>query len=171
LDLREVSVAEAWLRKYPERTVLAVSTDTNGRPNIIALGWNMPTSNRPPMAAISVNHHSLSHRLIHEGGEFVLVFPSREMESAVIYCGTHSGREVDKFKETGLTPLKAKHVKPPLIAEAVVNMECKVIGELATGDHTIFVGEILAAYVSEEPRKVLFNLGRDEKGNRVFGGF
>lgn len=164
-------MAEAWLRKYPERTVLAVSADANGKANMIALGWNMPTSNRPPMAAISVNHRSLSHRLIHEGGEFVLVFPSKEMEDAVMYCGTHSGRDVDKFKETGLTPVKAKHVKPPLIAEAVVNMECKVVGELVTGDHTIFVGEILAAYVSDKPMKVLFNLGRDEKGNRVFGGF
>jgi flavin reductase (DIM6/NTAB) family NADH-FMN oxidoreductase RutF len=169
--LKGVTAAEAWLRKYPERTVLAVSADLNGRPNMIALGWNMPTSNRPPMAAISVNHRSLSHKLIHEGREFVLVFPSREMEDAVMYCGTHSGRNVDKFKETGLTSVKAKHVKPPLIAEAVVNMECRVVGELTTGDHTIFVGEILAAYVSEEPRKVLFNLGRNEKGERVFGGF
>jgi flavin reductase (DIM6/NTAB) family NADH-FMN oxidoreductase RutF len=169
--LREVSASEAWLRKYPERTVMVVSTDNNGRSNIISLGWNMPTSGKPPMAAISVNHGSLSHKLISEGKEFVLVFPSSKMESAVIYCGTHSGREFDKFKKTGLTPVKARHVKPPLIAEAVVNMECRVVGELLTGDHTLFAGEILAAYVTEEDKKVLFNLGPDEKGNRIFGGF
>jgi flavin reductase (DIM6/NTAB) family NADH-FMN oxidoreductase RutF len=170
-DLKEVAASEAWLRKYPERTVLAVSADVEGRPNMIALGWNMPTSNNPPMAAISVNHRSLSHRLIREGKEFVLVFPSRDMENAVMYCGTNSGREVDKFKETGLTPLKARYVKPPLVKEAVVNMECRVVGELLTGDHTLFIGEILTAYVSEEPNEVLFNLGPDKKGNRIFGGF
>lgn len=169
--MREVTVEEAWLRKYPERTVLAVSVDERGKPNIITLGWNMPTSNNPPMAAISVNLKAHSHKLIHEGGEFVLVFPSIEMEEEVMYCGTHSGREVDKFKETGLTPAPAKYVKPPLIEEAVVNMECKVVGELRTGDHTLFAGEILTAYLSEEPRKVLFNLGPDKDGRRRFGGF
>ena len=169
--MREVSVSEAWLRKYPERTVMAVSTDSKGRANIISLGWNMPTSGKPPIAAISVNHGSLSHKLIREGKEFVLVFPSREMEGAVMYCGTHSGRDVDKFKETSLTPVRSRHVKPPLIKEAVVNMECRVIGELLTGDHTLFAGEILAAYITEEDKKVLFNLGPDDKGNRVFGGF
>jgi len=164
--LREVTVGEAWARKYPERTVLAVSADKDGKANVITLGWNMPTSSRPPMAAISVGLTRYSHQLISEGGEFVLCFPSEDMEAAVRYCGTHSGREVDKFKETGLTPLPAKYVKPPLIGECVVNMECRVVGQLRTGDHTIFVGEILAAYLSEEKKKVLFNLGNDK-----FGGF
>jgi flavin reductase (DIM6/NTAB) family NADH-FMN oxidoreductase RutF len=169
--LREVTADEAWLRKYPERTVLAVSADEAGRPNIIALGWNMPTSSNPPMAVISVGVTRHSHRLIHEGGAFVLVFPSIEIKEAVMYCGTHSGREVDKFKETGLTPLPSKYVAPPLIKEGVVNMECKVMGELRTGDHTIFAGEILTAYISKEYTKALFNMGRDEEGRRKFRGF
>jgi flavin reductase (DIM6/NTAB) family NADH-FMN oxidoreductase RutF len=169
--LREVTADEAWLRKYPERTVLAVSTDGAGRPNIIALGWNMPTSHNPSMAVISVGLGRYSHRLIHEGGEFVLVFPSIEIEEDVLYCGTHSGREVDKFKETGLTPLPSKYVVPPLIKEGVVNMECKVVGELRTGDHTIFAGEILTAYISKEHKQALFNMGRDEEGRRKFRGF
>lgn len=169
--LREVTAEEAWLRKYPERTVLAVSIDKKGKPNIITLGWNMPTSMTPPMAAISVGLTRYSHKLIHEGKEFVLVFPSIEMEEEVMYCGTYSGRDVDKFKETGLTPVPAKYVRSPLIEEGVVNMECKVVGELRTGDHTIFAGEILTAYVSEEPKKVLFNLGLDKHGRRRFRGF
>lgn len=86
-------------------------------------------------------------------------------------CGTCSGRDVDKFKETGLTPIPAQQVRPPLIKEGVVNMECKVIGELRTGDHTIFAGEIVAAYLTDEPKKVLFNMGPDEHGNRRFSGF
>lgn len=169
--MRETTTVQAWLRKYPERTVLAVSIDRGGKPNLIALGWNMPTSYEPPMAAISVGVKRYSHELIRESREFVLVFPSIEMEEAVVYCGTYSGRDVDKFKETGLTPVPSKYVKPPLVKEAVVNMECRVVNELRTGDHTIFVGEILAAYVSDEPRKVLFNLGPDKSGKRVFSGF
>ena len=164
--LREVPVEEAWKRKYPERTVLAVSISKDGKPNIITLGWNMPTSFKPPMVAISVGLTRYSHKLISESGEFVLAFPSEGMEDALLFCGTHSGRDVDKFKATGLTPVKAKYVKPPLIAEATVNMECRVVGSIRTGDHTIFVGEILAAYVSDEDKPVLFNVG-----NWVFKGF
>ncbi len=169
--LQEVTADEAWLRKYPERTVLAVSSDRNGRPNIITLGWNMPTSRTPPMAVISVGVTRYSHNLIHDSGAFVLVFPSIEIEAAVLYCGTHSGRNVDKFKATGLTPLPAQHVMPPLVKEGVVNMECQVVGELRTGDHTLFVGEILAAYISTEYTTALFNMGPDDQGRRQFRGF
>lgn len=164
--LKEVPVEEAWKRKYPERTVLAVSISKDGKPNIITLGWNMPTSFKPPMVAISVGLTRYSHKLISESGEFVLAFPSEGMEDTLLFCGTHSGRDVDKFKATGLTPIKAKYVKPPLIAEATVNMECRVVGSIRTGDHTIFVGEILTAYISDEDKPVLFNVG-----NWVFKGF
>lgn len=169
--MREVSADEAWLRKYPERTVLAASVDSTGRANLIALGWNMPTSHSPPIAAISIGITRYSHQLIHENKEFVLVFPSYEMQNQVMYCGTYSGRNVDKFQETGLTPVPAKYVQPPLVKEAVVNMECRVIGEMRTGDHTLFAGEILTAYISDEAHQVLFNMGPDEKGNRRFHGF
>ncbi len=169
--MREVSADEAWLRKYPERTVLAASVDSKGQANLIALGWNMPTSHSPPIAAISIGITRYSHQLVHESQEFVLVFPSFEMRDQVMYCGTHSGRAVDKFQQTGLTPVPAKYVQPPLVKEAVVNMECRVIGELRTGDHTLFAGEILTAYISDEVRQVLFNMGPDEQGNRRFRGF
>ncbi|MCD6508818.1 MAG: flavin reductase family protein [Thermoprotei archaeon] len=51
------------------------------------------------------------------------------------------------------------YVKSLLTAEATVNMECRVVASLETGDHTIFVGEILTAYVSEEDKPILFNMG------------
>lgn len=169
--MREVSADEAWLRKYPERTVLVASVDSKGHANLIALGWNMPTSHSPPIAAISIGITRYSHQLIHESQEFVLVFPSYEMQDQVMYCGTYSGRDVDKFQQTGLTPVPAKFVQPPLVKEAVVNMECQVIGELRTGDHTLFAGEVLTAYISDKAHPVLFNMGPDEHGNRRFRGF
>ena len=76
-----------------------------------------------------------------------------------MYCGTVSGRDVDKFANTDLVPLPADIVRPPLIQGAVVNMECKVVGTLDTGDHTIFVGEILAAYEEPEQKEILLNFG------------
>ena len=150
----------------PERVVLAVSFDAeNNRSNIIALGWKMRTSFQPPMHAISVGKTRYSHQLLKERGAFVLAFPGEDLAEQVLFCGTNSGRNVGKFKEAGLTQIKAKSVKPSLIGECVVNLECKVAGSLDTGDHTIFVGEVLNSWVSEK-KKILLSIG-DEEGCKV----
>lgn len=162
--MKEVSANEAWKRKYPESVVLVTSVDKEGNPNIIALGWSMCTSFVPPMVAISVGKTRYSHKLISESKEFVFTFPHEGMKDEVLYCGTHSGKKVDKFEETGLTAVPGKHVRPPLIEECLVNMECRVVGELDTGDHTIFAGKILTAYVSEKSGKRLYSLGGDKLG-------
>ncbi len=168
---REVSFGEAGSRWHsPERVVLGVSVDSDGRANIIALGWKMHTSGDPPMVAISVAPPRYSHKLISEGGEFVLAVPGEDMADATLLCGTRSGRDCDKFREAGLTALPARIVKPPLIGEALANLECVVRGRLDTGDHTIFAGEVVASHVSEkEGRRNLLGRG-DESGYEPKGG-
>lgn len=161
--MREVDYAEAAkISEKPSRVVLAVSYDrVNSRYDIIALGWKMRTSIKPPMVAISVGKTRYSHELLLNEKEFVLAFPGGDIASEVLRCGTVSGRDCDKFEDTGLTPVKAKHVKPSLIAECTVNYECAVRGVLETGDHTVFAGEVLASYISEE-KKLLLSAGREE---------
>ncbi len=156
---REVPVSRAWERKYPEQVVMVTTIGKEGRPNIITLGWAMPTSGTPPMCAISIGLERYSHALLEQVPEFVLTFPAEDMEKAMLLCGTRSGREVDKFQETGLSALPATRVRPPLIGEAVTNMECKVVGAYRTGDHTIFVGEIVAAHHGTREARRLYNLG------------
>lgn len=165
--LIECEIGKAIARKYPEQIVLVTSVGAMGKPNIITMGWSMFCSGNPPMVAISVGKTRHSHKLISETKEFVYTFPGEDLEKEMLYCGTHSGRDVDKFKETGLKAVKARSVKPPLIEECIANFECQVVGEYDTGDHTIFVGKILAAWISEKARdkRRLFNLG-----SRKFGG-
>ena len=155
----ETTVEKAWKTKYPEQIVLVVTASAKDTFNIITIGWVMPTSSLPPMIAVSIGHSRYSYKLIMEIGEFALCFPSVEQKSAVIFCGTHSGKEYDKFKETGLGQISSKYIKPPIIADSVAAFECRVSGSLKTGDHTIFAGEILTAYVSEHPLKRLYNFG------------
>ena len=162
--MRECSVSEAWKKKYPERVVVAVTRDEEKeKVNFIPLGWFMPTSFQPPLVAISVGVTRYSHRLLQKTGEFVLFFPSPEMGDRIYYWGTHSGSKVDKLKEAPVKIQEAKFVRPPLVPEAVINLECKVVDSLRTGDHTIFVGRILAAYINEE-KELLFNLGEYKFG-------
>jgi len=133
----------------PRLTVLVTSVDKKGRANIITLSWAMPTSFDPPLVAISVGKQRYSHELIEGCKEFVVNLPPREILEKVKLCGSRSGRAVDKFSEAGLTQLPSNKVKPPRIKECVAHLECKLVDELRTGDHTIFVGEVVAASVDE----------------------
>ncbi|MFP3951759.1 MAG: flavin reductase family protein [Candidatus Bathyarchaeia archaeon] len=135
---------------FPTVCTLATCADEEGNGNIITLGWAMKTSGDPPMVAISVKPSRHSHDLIKDGGEFVLSIPTEEVLSELHYCGRNSGRDVNKFEETGLTPVTGERVNAPLIGECAANLECKLVSELTTGDHTIFVGEVVAAHVDGE---------------------
>jgi flavin reductase (DIM6/NTAB) family NADH-FMN oxidoreductase RutF len=165
--MRETSFQET-LKRWgrPERVVLAVTIDQNKKTNILTIGWKMRTSVDPPMVAISVGHKRHSHAIIRESKEFVLAVPGEDQSEAAMLCGTKSGKKYDKIMEAKLTPIPAKFIKPPLIAECIANLECKLVGELLTGDHTIFVGEVLNSWVSDDNRSNLLLIG-SESGYKV----
>lgn len=144
------------LTLYPRQTVLVTSRHL-GKDNIITLDWAMPVSFSPALVAISVAPKRFSHDMIKESKEFVLAIPTPEMQEAVLYCGSHSGRDTDKFKGSGLTKIKASKVKAQLIKEAGANLECRLFSSLEAGDHTIFVGEVLETH--KENDSTLINLG------------
>jgi flavin reductase (DIM6/NTAB) family NADH-FMN oxidoreductase RutF len=131
----------------PRLTVLTTSVDKNGKPNIITLSWAMPTSSDPPLVTISVGMQRYSHELIAGCEEFVVNIPPISILDKVKLCGSRSGRVADKFMEAGLTSISSKKVMPPRIKECVAHLECKLVGKFQTGDHTIFVGRVVAASV------------------------
>jgi len=88
-----------------------------------------------------------------------------------LFCGRASGRDHDKFREAGLTRLRGRKVKAPAIKECVAHLECKLHSQITTGDHTIFVGEIIEAYADKEvfrqeydlkKAKMIFHLGGND---------
>jgi flavin reductase (DIM6/NTAB) family NADH-FMN oxidoreductase RutF len=99
---------------------------------------------------ISVRKATYSHGLIAESREFVINFPTPALMRETELCGSMSGRTTDKFAATGLTALPASTVRPPLIAECPVNLECRVLDIQETGDHDLFLGEVLLAHADEE---------------------
>ncbi|MGI6550686.1 MAG: flavin reductase family protein [Syntrophomonadales bacterium] len=135
---------------YPIPVVLVTSIDQAGKPNIITIAWAGVVCSQPPMVGIAIRPSRYSHELITRSRELVVNMPTAEHLKMVDYCGMVSGREVDKFKETGFTPLPASRVKPPLIKECPVNMECEVRHILQLGAHDLFVAEIVVNHVDEE---------------------
>jgi flavin reductase (DIM6/NTAB) family NADH-FMN oxidoreductase RutF len=135
---------------HPMHTVLVTCAGKKARPNIITLAWAMPTSINPPLVAVSISPERHSHALIQETGQFVVNIPALNILKETLFCGRKSGSKHDKFKETGLTALRAKKVKPPTIKECVAHLECKLHSQFKTGDHTIFIGEIIEAYADKD---------------------
>jgi flavin reductase (DIM6/NTAB) family NADH-FMN oxidoreductase RutF len=130
--------------------VLVTCCDKNGRSNIITVGMCMPISIDPPQVCIGIAPERYSHDLILEQGEFVVNSPSIALKDKMHLCGIKSGRDLDKFKEFGLTPIPAKMVRPPLIKECFGHIECEVVNRVKCGDHTLFVGGVLSASADEE---------------------
>jgi flavin reductase (DIM6/NTAB) family NADH-FMN oxidoreductase RutF len=129
-------------------TVL-ITTRLGEKINVMTAAWQMPVSFKPMLVAVSIGHERFSHKLILESREFVINIPNLEMIKEVLCCGTHSGRDADKFKVCKLTPVKAQKVSVPLIKECIGNIECRLYSHHKAGDHTIFVGEAVAASVRE----------------------
>lgn len=165
--MEEVKVVEAFGKLKPLPCVFVVSVDGSGKPSGMVAGWNMRCSADPPLFAVSLSKGGYTHKLVRESREFVVAFPSPELEEEVRFFGSTHGNLVDKFGETKIEIVKSKYVKSPIIAKAAINFECKLVDEVEAGDHIVFIGEILASYI-DESRKVLFNLGKDEAGKRVF---
>ncbi len=130
--------------------VLATCQGLNTKPNIITLGMYMPISIRPPMVCIGVSPRRYSHQLIEESGEFVINTPPISIEKEMHFCGLESGKKVDKFSKTGLTPIPSLKVRPPRIKECFGHIECKVVQKHKCGDHTLFVGEAVATSADSE---------------------
>jgi len=142
----QVNLASAYRLLHPMHTVLVSCVGKTGKPNITTLAWAMPTSIKPPLLAISLAPTRHSYTLIEESGEFVVNIPTLEILQAVYACGSLTGRSYDKFKKANLTSMPAKKVKAPAIRECIAHLECKVDSKLRTGDHMVYVGEILEAY-------------------------
>lgn len=134
----------------PSVVVLATCVDPEGNANIITLGMYMPISLKPPLVCIGISPKRYSHDLIRQSEEFVVNVPPVSIEKETHFCGVNSGRDLNKFAETGLTPISAKTVKPPLIKECYGHLECKVVQTHVCGDHTLFVGEVLKAWLNED---------------------
>jgi flavin reductase (DIM6/NTAB) family NADH-FMN oxidoreductase RutF len=146
-----------WVALFPCPVVLVTSVDSQGKPNIITLAWAGVVSSRPPTIGLGIRPERHSYKLIEDAGEFVANIPTKKILKAVDLCGLVSGRDVDKFSETGLTPEPAEKVKPPLIRECPVNMECLLRKKMDLGTHHLFLGEIIRVHVD---KKVLDKKGR-----------
>ena len=136
---------------YPLPAVMVSVGDESGQSNILTIAWTGTICTNPAMLYISVRPERHSYQMIKESGEFVVNLTTEALAYATDYCGVRSGKDVDKWKETGLTRGKAKMLSyAPIIEECPVNIECKVTEVKELGSHHMFLAEVVSVQVSEE---------------------
>lgn len=124
-----------------------VTCGTGEKANIITIGWCGVVSTRPARVYISVRPERHSHSLITETGEFVINLTPAAYAEIADYCGTVTGRVVDKVKKTGLTLTDSKQVSAPTIAQSPLALECRVIETHHHGSHDMFVADVVQVSV------------------------
>jgi flavin reductase (DIM6/NTAB) family NADH-FMN oxidoreductase RutF len=127
------------LATFPSFPTVLITCDEN----IITVTLIHIFSFSPPLLGIGIKPERYSFSLIKKLKEFVVNIPTKELIKQTMFCGANSGKEVDKFKETGLGKESSLSVKTVSIKECPVNIECKVVQEIETGDRTWFIGEIV----------------------------
>jgi len=156
---RQVDYSHAVASKYPEQIVIAIARDPQGKHNPITLGWTMIVSHQPPMMAVSIGKTRHSLEAFRHAREFVIAFPSERQQDEAMLFGTRSGRDIDKLAVAGSKTMPACKIDSALLADAVANFECKLVSELETGDHFVFVGEVVCAHLNDEPLNRLYTVG------------
>jgi len=134
---------------FPVPVVLVSCRARDGLDNIITIAWTGNICSEPPMLSISIRPSRYSHKLIKDSGEFAVNIPGQEMLEKIDWCGTHSGRDFDKFKETGWKKIEAQKIAVSLIEECPVNLECRVKSSYLLGTHEVFLAEILNIQIEE----------------------
>jgi len=157
MQMKQVRPGEAMGKKFPEWIVLVVARDAEGRANLMPAGWGMVCSGSPPMVCVAIGHGRYTHECIEQTEEFVFAWAGEGQAALVEYAGSHTGAEVDKFAQFEIPTAPAAEIDVPLLAEAAANLECKLHRAISVGDHTIFVGEVVAGHLPEEPIAKLDN--------------
>jgi len=130
--------------------VVLVTTRWRAASNVMPAAFVTPLSFDPPLVGLAVHPSRHTHDMIKYSEEFALNIPSRELLHHCQYVGSVSGREADKFELTKLPTLRARRVEAPLLEGCLGYIECGVADAYTVGDHTLFVGRVVAAQVEKD---------------------
>ncbi|HQK91279.1 MAG TPA: flavin reductase family protein [Smithellaceae bacterium] len=152
-----MQISKAFTLMEPGPVVL-VTTNDGKKNNIMTISWTMVVDFTPKFA-ITTGPWNYSYAALQKSKECVISIPTVDLIDKVVGVGTCSGADTDKFEKFGLTPVKGKHVRSPLIKECLANIECNVIEIVKK--HNIVVLECVAAYIdpSRKEKRTLHAIG------------
>ncbi len=155
--MRKMRISKAFTLMESGPVVL-VTTNDGAKNNIMTISWTM-VIDFTPRFAMTTGPWNYSYAALRKSRECVISIPTVDLIDRVVGVGTCSGADTDKFKKFGLTPVKGRYVRSPLIKECLANIECKVIDII--NRHNIVVLEGIAAYfdVSRKEKRTIHAIG------------
>lgn len=135
---------------HPHPVLLVGTFGPDGRPNLLNAAWGGICCSNPPCISVSLREATLTYHNILHSKAFSVGIPSRNQVEIADYVGIVSGRDHDKFRETGLTAVKSDKVNAPLAVELPFSLECELFQSHKVGLHTMFIGQIVGIQADED---------------------
>ncbi len=144
--------------------VVMVSTALKGRNNIMTMSWHTMIDFNPPLVGCVISDRNYTFGIVKKTRECVINIPTLEIAEKAVACGNASGAKVDKFREFGLTPVKASAVEAPLIKECYASLECELADARMAGKYNFFIFKVLKAWVdtSKKNPKTIHHRGGED---------
>jgi flavin reductase (DIM6/NTAB) family NADH-FMN oxidoreductase RutF len=132
--------------------------------NTMTIGWaTFGVIWQKPIMMVAVRRTRHTFSIIEKAQDFTVTVPSGDMSKAIAFCGSKSGRDVDKFKKCDLETADGQKVASPIIKVPGIHFECKIVYKSAMDEafldknydktiypqkdyHTLYFGEIIACY-------------------------
>lgn len=134
---------------YPTPVFVVGTYDKGGKPNVMTAAWAGICCSVPPCIYVSLRKATYTYGNIMERKAFTVSIPAERYAKEADYFGIASGRDADKFKATGLTPIKSDLVDAPYVKEFPLVLECRLLKYIEIGLHTEFIGEIMDVKADE----------------------
>lgn len=166
MDIQYNEGSSETLLRLRENGVLLVTQKRTGENNVMTIGWgNIAVIWRLPIFTVLVRPSRHTFSFIEDTGLFTVCVPEEgKLGKALSLCGTKSGRDIDKFREAGLTTVKGRNIAVPVISDCRLFFECRVVYKQAMDPdavdpmiiknyyqqndfHTIYYGHILSSYM------------------------
>ena len=131
--------------------VVLVTAGTMQKANVMTFSWQTPVHTADPcLVLLVVNRVRYTYEFIQQNGELVINVPGADLLEATHYVGRVTGRGIDKFQESGLKPVPAHSVKPPLIEQCAGHLECRVVRTFEVETHDLLVCEVVHASAEQD---------------------
>lgn len=145
---------------------------TNGRlgPNVMAAEWTFNVSYEPFLISVHIEPGEATHDAIQETKEFGVNLVSEEQLTAMAFAGHFTRHETDKLSSEMFETYPPTKIHAPMIKGCLLNAECRLIAQYPIGDHTAFIGEVIAFSHDREKRPVVLHRGSHRLGDRIQRG-
>lgn len=165
MDLQEWSKFGAEFNRHMHSPGVFLTSAAGGRADTMTIGWGSAGFFWVrPVLTVVVRYSRYTRELIEQSGFFTVSIPKDgELLKELSVCGVKSGRDIDKFAACGLTPKPGRSVPVPVIGEARMHIECRVVYKTDMGKlnfdaeadsrfysdhnyHTLYFGEVVDFY-------------------------